>query len=571
MAAESRTAIKTYFNTGDKPTEAQFVNLIDSGFNLTDDTTDDITEGDNKFVSAAELSAIGTIGDKQDKPTQATTFDDSGAITVATTVQYSTVRTVTGSTHTLTAATVGNVIDNYKLVRYTFDVDCNLLLTDFDDTGSTLGTVNPIPAGTYNFWFFTTAFGVGLVIQNNTGTTPGTLSTPVIVLSAGNTTAGYIISGIDANATVGSLELSTDNATWASDEDYSFAVTTGMIDGLTNGVLYYVRFRVSAAGYLPSSYATGTVTPSVAIVQLTAPTISSAAVVSSTIALVTTNDPNTSPQETTVLFRMADDAGMTTNVVTSQQTAGTLTHQFTGLTEGNTYYFDVIHQGDGLTTSDSAASSAVSLLMDVAWTTFNGTTNHVYFGNILNDTVPAANAKFAIEYELKEWTIDAAHFIMTSFTSAAGTTCEFNMYFNAQNEIAVLYQGATYDSEAVSVKNSTVFTNTAKKVRIEYDGSIDTAGEHRLTLYVNGSSSGTWSALSPAVGFPFDIANKVTEWSFGAAREPGGTVFTVPFDGKARNLKVQLYTGGVWVDKLDVPYLQGGNDISSSNTDGTWV
>lgn len=38
MAAETRTQLKTYFETGDYPTQTQFSNLIDSFFNLTDDS-----------------------------------------------------------------------------------------------------------------------------------------------------------------------------------------------------------------------------------------------------------------------------------------------------------------------------------------------------------------------------------------------------------------------------------------------------------------------------------------------------------------------------------------------------
>ena len=39
MAEISRTALKAYFETGDKPTEAQYIDLIDSMFNFNDDTT----------------------------------------------------------------------------------------------------------------------------------------------------------------------------------------------------------------------------------------------------------------------------------------------------------------------------------------------------------------------------------------------------------------------------------------------------------------------------------------------------------------------------------------------------
>jgi len=37
MAQKNRTTLKSYFNTGDKPTEQQFGDLIDSCFNLEDD------------------------------------------------------------------------------------------------------------------------------------------------------------------------------------------------------------------------------------------------------------------------------------------------------------------------------------------------------------------------------------------------------------------------------------------------------------------------------------------------------------------------------------------------------
>lgn len=64
MAQEGRTQLKTYFETDDAPTEDQFANLIDSGFNITDDTSDNISEGStNLFITAARVlaSVIGEL------------------------------------------------------------------------------------------------------------------------------------------------------------------------------------------------------------------------------------------------------------------------------------------------------------------------------------------------------------------------------------------------------------------------------------------------------------------------------------------------------------------------------
>ena len=60
MAKENRATLKTYFETGDFPTQQEFANLIDSNLNTTDDDTTDIIEGtDKKFVSDAEKVVIG--------------------------------------------------------------------------------------------------------------------------------------------------------------------------------------------------------------------------------------------------------------------------------------------------------------------------------------------------------------------------------------------------------------------------------------------------------------------------------------------------------------------------------
>jgi hypothetical protein len=329
-------------------------------------------------------SVANAIKNWLNKPTsEGTTFDDSGTITVDHTEEFETVRVVTGSTHTLTFATTGNVKSNYYKVMYQFDVSCTLTLTNLKLNESSIGTVNPIPAGTYPLFIYPATDGtLALVIQNNTGTTPGTLSTPTLVLSVGNTQLGYSITGIDSNATAGVLEYSTDNVNWTTWGSYSFGTETGNITGLTNGVLYYVRYRNSASGYNPSEYATDTETPASGVVQLIAPTMNAPTVNGLFSITVTCNDPNTSPQETNMLFRRASNSGMTTGLVTSQQAAGTTSHEWTGLTEDTTYYFDVIAQGDGVSTVNSNPSNVV-----------NETTNAYVFANTHELVVDAASGE----------------------------------------------------------------------------------------------------------------------------------------------------------------------------------
>ena len=68
MSAETRSTLKSYFNTGDNPTEAEFIDLIDSGLNLTDGgtvagaTTFSTGLNCNSHITASgNISASGTI------------------------------------------------------------------------------------------------------------------------------------------------------------------------------------------------------------------------------------------------------------------------------------------------------------------------------------------------------------------------------------------------------------------------------------------------------------------------------------------------------------------------------
>ena len=62
MAEQGRTTLKGYFETGDTPTQAQFEDLIDSNYNLTDNDSDAITEGaTNLFLTSAERSKLSGV------------------------------------------------------------------------------------------------------------------------------------------------------------------------------------------------------------------------------------------------------------------------------------------------------------------------------------------------------------------------------------------------------------------------------------------------------------------------------------------------------------------------------
>ena len=58
MANQTKTTLKTYFNTGDKPTESQFGDLVDSNINQTDTTAQSV---------ASDLTLTGEVSVSGDK------------------------------------------------------------------------------------------------------------------------------------------------------------------------------------------------------------------------------------------------------------------------------------------------------------------------------------------------------------------------------------------------------------------------------------------------------------------------------------------------------------------------
>jgi hypothetical protein len=74
MAKQNRTILKTYFNTGDIPVESNYVDLIDSNLNLSENNTGDINLTGN-ITASGNISASGTIISNVITPTTITNVD----------------------------------------------------------------------------------------------------------------------------------------------------------------------------------------------------------------------------------------------------------------------------------------------------------------------------------------------------------------------------------------------------------------------------------------------------------------------------------------------------------------
>lgn len=103
MAVESRTTLKTYFETNDRPTQAQFINLIDSAASLADTNTYQAAQDFNGNTVEGFLNKVvtGVSGTLNVADHSGNILKTSGNITIPTIAGF-TATIIAGGAHTVT-------------------------------------------------------------------------------------------------------------------------------------------------------------------------------------------------------------------------------------------------------------------------------------------------------------------------------------------------------------------------------------------------------------------------------------------------------------------------------------
>lgn len=119
----------------------------------------------NKKLPASQWNQVAIF---QKTPVQQITgsLDDTDII-IDGTKNYNTTIVETTASRTITANALGHLQGNSIKQRYQFDIDCTITLTNFDNTGNNTGTITPIPAGAYDFIFFSNRNGVNVFVDQN--------------------------------------------------------------------------------------------------------------------------------------------------------------------------------------------------------------------------------------------------------------------------------------------------------------------------------------------------------------------------------------------------------------------
>lgn len=528
MTKRSSTYLKGISETGDIANQTLFEDLIDS---------------------------MGVVD-------SGTTFDDSGTITVDGTRVYSTTRAITASTHSLTISASGHVSGNYLKVIYSFSQACTLTLNNFFTLGNDTGTITPIPAGTYIFRFICedSNDGVFLSIPNNIQSSQDQLTTPANFNAvAGNGEVSLSWSSV-ANATGYTLEVSTDQTTWTDlgTVTYDGTSTSYTNTGLTNGTPYYYRVKATASGYVDSAYSEDAATPQSGVTQLTQPTGLEWSP-SPTQIILTYNAIDANADNVAIQRSTTSGSGFGTIATISRALT---TYTDTPPTPGTRYYYQIIANGSG-SYSNSDPSAEVET-RTTTYTTFNGTTNYAYFGDILDSLFEATDTKFALELRVRNWTGNTVRLISKINTS--GGNPGIHLFYVAGTALKFAYGDGT--NYRIIRTSGDITVNDDDVIRVEYNGTEDTSlGVNRVVFKISGITQ-TNSAFTDGDGgtFPHDIANAANDsLAIGdVVTGAGANAGAAMFNADASDFRVyDSNTGGNLI--LRVPTISDGVDVVGSN------
>ena len=118
MAKQNRTILKNYFQTGDKPSQAQYADLIDSKVNLSESNTGDIELRGNINILTGNLTASGNISASGILTGEGLVISDDASITDTLTV--GTIANI-NTTHVTSSGNIsssGNIIANSGSFNY---------------------------------------------------------------------------------------------------------------------------------------------------------------------------------------------------------------------------------------------------------------------------------------------------------------------------------------------------------------------------------------------------------------------------------------------------------------------
>lgn len=204
------------------------------------------------------------------------------------------------------------------------------------------------------------------------------------------------------------------------------------------------------------------------------------------------------------------------------------------------------------------------------FTTFNGTSNIVRFGDILDSVFAVSTAKFTLKITLNNpSTLSPAKIMISKFSGTDNQRCFYWFISGSDVQFSYIMQVGT-NSNVRTIKWTGALLSGIHNYEVSYDGSIVTNnGLDRCVLKVDDVVQGSKTLdinLGTLTGTLFSGSAQL---AFGAGVNNAGSVTAaLYYAGQARDM---IILNSADVVQMNIPVLSTGLDISGNARHGTFV
>lgn len=203
-----------------------------------------------------------------------------------------------------------------------------------------------------------------------------------------------------------------------------------------------------------------------------------------------------------------------------------------------------------------------------AYTDFNGISNRLQFGDILDSLWAANDTNFWLECTVKDIPLTGVRTLWAK-SSLTDNQRSWYWYLNGTDVYFGWYRVVTGAPRLVKWTGVMAGNEDAILV-LKYDGSIDTNdGLDRCTLLINGVTAGSKS-LAASESSLGAIANSAAPLSFGVPLDSGSVPVGTTFYLKEVKDIIVRSNNGATVE-INIPNVITGVDTSGNSRNGTWV
>lgn len=448
-----------------------------------------------------------------------------------------------------------------------------------------------LPAGNYRIYC---TYSNGEVDINVPGVSTGTslittLATPAnfaVGVGAGDPETELDLTWDDvANETNYEIQVSDDGVTgWATLTSPVADAVAYTHSGLTEGTTKYYKIRsigdgVSFASSAFSSVINGQTEDATDVTPPTfifLPANGNATHPVNRVALITPNEPvfdattgaviDNSNADDYITCKQTNSGGANIPVTVTYDGTAFRVKPVTSFGQNQVVYLAVHDVRD---VNGNAIASPVSITFTTTeYAEFNGTSNRVIFGDILDSVWAAVDTNFWVKETIQNFPQTGQRVLFGKASISDNQRGWYAFYWDTDVYFAWYPTGNANPHRLV--KWTDVVPSTEHTPEFKYDGSIDTNdGLDRIVLEIDGVVQGSKTMDDSVFGLS-NIANNTAQLSLAMLVSTGGVPTGANFfQGEAKDFIIR--SNGGTVVELNVPDLATGIDISGNSRHGTWV